>query len=208
MNSEVFKNEAPIKPPLRQRLLSWKWWIYGDMNSQRSKQTPKGYRFHVVCGLLMWLSLGVYPWINTWINRHPPEFESLNKVHGQVAYTSSKNPQFILQLETGELLELEYPGFLGIYGKGTGLMRRMGVENKNVLGCSATVWFDNPRYTLWQRNRVWQIECDNKQAGASYKNFVDKFESSNGLIYWGVIHFLLMPIGIMIIFIRYRMRFY
>lgn len=203
---------APVavnpKPPLRQRLRSWKWWVYGDMNSQPLEKAPKGYLFNFCLGIVIWLILCVYPWIDSWINRHPPEFSSLQSIHGLVTNTSRKSPQFIFQLATGERMRLEYPGYLGIYGRDTGVMRRLGDENENVLGCSATVWFDVPRFTLWKRNRVWKIACDNSQHGASYENFRDYFEKWNSLIYWGVINFLLIPIGLVIILIRFRRGYY
>ncbi len=196
------------KPPLGQRLRSWKWWVYGDMSSQPLEKAPKGYRLNICLGIAIWLSLGVYPWIDSWINRHPPEFSSLQSVRGVITNTSRKSPQFILQLTTGERVRLEYQGFLGIYGRETGLMRRLGDENQNVLGCSATVWFDVPRFTLWKRNRVWQIACDNSPHGASYENFREYFKKWNRLIYWGVIIFFLIPLGMAIISIRFRRGFY
>lgn len=39
----------PPKPPWRVRLTSWKWWVYGDVNSQPREKAPKG--FNVQMGI-------------------------------------------------------------------------------------------------------------------------------------------------------------
>ncbi len=202
------EKESPLKPLIRERLRSWKWWIYGDMHSKPRKDIPNGHIYNVVVGLFIWIFLGVQPWITTWINRKPPEFSSLKIMHGVIINSHEKSPHFILKSDSGEIFKFDYPGILLIYPRAVGLMTKLGEENRNVIGCNATIWFDIPRYTLWTRYRVWQIACDDRSVGASYEDFLGGFERRLGLRWWGFIVFVFMPLGGTLIIVRSRRGYY
>lgn len=207
MNS-VKKSPTPdsTKPSIGVRLRSWRWWVYGDMNSPPREKPPKEFYFHLVFGLFLWIFIAVHPWLSTWMNRHPPEFSSLESVRGAVVHTSRKSPHLGLKLDDGRILDMEYPGFLNTYGSSPGGTKGLGHDNEKVLGCVATVWFDVPKYTLWQRYRIWQIVCDNKQAGATYSELVA--ESWMDLTLRALVAFFVIPLGVGIWSIRYLRKYY
>lgn len=91
---------------------------------------------------------------------------------------------------------MEFPGFLNTYGAETRIIKHLGMHNERLLNCNATVWFDVPKFTLGKRYRVWQIACDNKQAGATYSELVA--ESSMSLTLSAVFAFFIMPLGMAI----------
>lgn len=211
MSATVTEKEKPLKPPkppLHERLRSWKWWVYGDVYSTPREDIPNGHIYNIVVGTLIWLLLGAQPWITTWINRAPPDFSSLKKVHGEILNAHEKSPHFVLKSDSGEVFKFDYPGFLIIYPRAVGSMGKLGEENRNVVGCKATIWFDIPRYTLWTRHRVWQVACDDHSSGASYEDFLMDLERRLGLRWWGFIIFIFMPIGGTLIIIRSRRGYY
>lgn len=120
--------------------------------------------------------------------------------------TSRKSPHLALKLSDGQILDMEYPGFLNTYGSSPGGTQGLGPDNRNVLGCAATVWFDIPRYTLWKRYRVWQIICDRGQPGATYGEL--RSESSMSLTFYGTAAFFVLPLLMAIWLIRYRRGYY
>lgn len=208
MSNVGINTEQPAKPPLRQRLRSWKWWVYGDLNSMPRDKPPKGYLAQFFIGIFFWVLLGIHPWVVTWINSQPPSFSKLQIARGMVTYTSRKSPHLGIKTEAGENLRMEYPGFLTNYGSSPGGTRNLGSDNERVLGCVATVWFDVPEFTLWTRRRVWQITCDNGQASALYPDLVAISSGSMGLNFWAVVIFFVMPFLIFIYLIRYRRGYY
>ncbi len=207
-DGEAGGKERTKKPPLGKRLRSWKWWIYGDMQSKPKKDIPNGHIYNVVVGSLGWILLGVQPWITTWINRVPPDFSTLKKVHGKIINAHEKSPHVVLKTDSGTVFKFDYPGFLIVYPRASGSMEKLGDQNRNVLGCKATVWFDIPRYTLWTRHRLWQIACDDGRAAASYQDFLEDLDSRLALRWWGFVIFIFMPSGGMLIILRSRRGFY
>lgn len=207
MSNLAIETEQPAKPRLRQRLRSWKWWVYGDMNSKPLEKPPKGFRFQLFIGILFWLFIAVHPCISTWINRHPPKFSDLQVAHGIVISTNEKNPHLRIRLDNGEVLAMEYPSFMNNYGRTSAGPKKLGANNANVLGCRATVWFDIPRYTLWKRYRVWQIHCDDRDVSASYEEII--FDSEGmGLVFFGITAFILMPFLMALWFVRFMRGYY
>ncbi len=206
--SESEKHEKQSKPPLGQRLRSWKWWVYGDMHSRPRKDIPNSHIYNVITGFLIWSLLGIQPWVTTWINRVPPDFSSLKSVHGEIINASEKSPHFFLKSDSGRIFKFDYPGFLIVYPRAVGSMNKLGEKNGNVVGCSATIWFDIPRYTLWTRYRVWQIECDDHSTGASYEDFLQGLDRRLSLLWWGFIIFIFMPFGGTLIMLRSRRGYY
>ncbi len=197
------------KPPLGKRLRSWKWWIYGDIDS-KPLETPlrmgwKAYLFHV----LPYLLLGVCPFITHWVNRQPPRFDELQLVHGEVIKTSSSAPQISMRLDSGQMLRLTLPNgnFTGKGGE-KGQIKVLGDRNADVAGCFAKAWYSVPRLYLFQRNYVWQIECDDHSAGATYADFIRYFESHMNLFTQAVLIFLVMPLVILLYVVRYRRGYY
>ncbi len=208
MGTAISKVEKPVKPPLRVRIRSWKWWVYGDINSQPRKDIPNSHIYNVVVGSLIWVVLAFYPWIVTWINRIPPGFSSLKTLHGEIISSHEKSPHFVMRSDNGEIFKFDYPGFLIIYPRAVGSMEKLGEQNRNVLGCKATIWFDAPRYTMWNRYRVWQIACDDGAAGATYHDFLQDLKKRLALRWWGFIIFVFMPVGGALIFARSRRGYY
>lgn len=100
-------DNAPAKPPWGVRLRSWKWWVYGDVNSQLREKPPKGYYFQIAIAIVLWVAIAGHPWITTWVNRHPPAFSSLEITKGTVVRTSRKSPHLDLRLDSGEILNME-----------------------------------------------------------------------------------------------------
>lgn len=207
MNNLAIDAEQPVKPPLRQRMRSWKWWVYGDMNSKPLEKPPKGVRLQFSIGIIFWIVIAVQPCVSTWINRHPPKFSELQVAHGLVTSTNEKNPHLRLRLNNGDVLAMEYPSFMNNYGRTSAGPRKLGINNAKVLGCRATVWFDIPRYTLWQRYRVWQITCDDRDEGASYDEII--FSSGDmGLVFFGISAFILIPLLMALRFVRSMRGYY
>lgn len=198
----VSGGDMPVKSPLRARLRSWKWWVYGYVDWQPPEKPPRGYYFQLVMAVVLWTVIAVHPWLTTWINRHPPEFSSLEMVKGTVVRTSRKSPHLGLRLESGEILNMEYPGFLNTYGSSPGGTRGLGPNNEKIRGCIATVWFDRPKYTLWKRYRVWQVICHGNQFGATHRELVTESTMSLGLR--GAFAFFVLPFFLVIYLIRYR----
>ena len=207
--SEIPVDEAStikrLKPRWRVRLRSWKWWLYGDVNSQPRKMPPKGFWFQVALAVLLWTFIAGHPWLTTWINRHPPEFSSLETIHGVVVRTGLKSPHLDLKLRTGEILGMEFPVFLNTYGSDSRIIKHLGMYNEGLLNCEAKVWFDVPKHTLWKRYRVWQIACDNINAEVSYAELAN--ESRMGLGFYGAMA-VLLPLLLCFYFIRYLRKCY
>lgn len=195
-----------LKPLLRQRLRSWKWWVYGDINSQPLEKPPKGFLFKILLGGATWLLIAGHPWVITWLNSNPPEFSSLQIATGLVIHTNRKNPQIGLRLESGQILEMEFPGFLNTYGTTSSGIRSLGFNNQKVFGCRATVWFDIPRYSLWRRYRIWQIACEDGKVIASYGEITNSIQWD--LLDAAIFAFLIMPLLMALTLARHKRGFY
>lgn len=198
----------PSKPSIGVRLRSWKWWVYGDANSQPRERPPKGFYFQLAFGVVLWTLIAGHPWLTSWINRHPPEFSSLEMARGVVVRTARKNPHLDLRLPSGVILNMEFPVFLNTLGSLPGGTGKLGNYNEQLLGCNATVWFDVPRYTPWKRYRVWQVVCENAQTAAFYSEIVSGTSWSLDLTLDGIFVFLVLPFGMGIWLIRYRRGYY
>lgn len=181
---------------------SWKWWVYGDINSQSQVKPLKVYRRQLFICIFGWIFIAAHPWLSTWINRNPPKFSDLQIAHGKVISTHYKNPHLILCEDSGEILEMEFPSFMNNYGRSTVAIRKFGKDNKNALGCRATVWFDTPSYTLWQRYRVWQFKCDDRELSASYNQIINN-SGDMGLVLYGFGAFILYPLLTAMWFVRF-----
>lgn len=208
MNETVNVNQALTEPTLGVKLCSWKWWVYGNMNSHPRERAPKGFLFQIFIVFFLWIFLSVHPWVSTWINRNPPQLSELQIVKGKVIYTSRKSPHLGLRMEDRKILDMEYPGFMSNLGSGPGGPKSLGYENSNVLGCEATVWFDIPKYTLWRRYRIWQISCNKTGKGASYKEFVEDSKRTMDAFGSGLLTFFFFPLFMGIFLIRFRGGFY
>lgn len=208
MMNPLEKSPTPdtTKPSIGVRLRSWKWWVYGDINSQPREKPPKGFWFQVALAVLLWTFIAGHPWLSTWINRHPPEFSSLETVRGVVVRTSRRSPHLDLRVADGGILNMEFPGFLNTYGSDTRIIKYLGMYNEGLLNCDATVWFDIPKYTLWERYRVWQIACSNSDAEVSYMELTND-DRWLGLGFDGAITTLMLFLLIFYL-IRYRRGYY
>lgn len=194
MSNVVIEIEQAAKPPLRQRLCSWKWWVYGDMNSQPLEKPLNPHWFEIIFCFCIWFFIFFQPWVATWLNRNPPSFESLQRVHGKVIRTGEFAPQFSVRLDSGEVLNLDYPDFLGYNGRHDTWMKKLGYRSGNVAGCYANVWYDSPRFTLNTRNRIWQIKCDHRLISANYTDFLKMFEDRKSLVSNGFFAFIFFPL--------------
>ncbi len=200
------KGEQPKKkPPLGKRLRSWKWWVYGDLDSKPlEKPLRLGWKVNLFNGLL-YLLIGAGPFITHWVNREPPKFDELQIVHGEVITTSSSAPQITMRLDSGQMLRLTLPNenFIGKGGE-KGEMAALGDSNAAVTGCFATAWYSEPRLHFFERNYVWQIKCDDRSAGARYADVVRYFDNRLHLIAQALMIFLVMPMLLLLYVIRYR----
>lgn len=198
---------APEKPSWGVRLRSWKWWVYGAVNSQPREKPPKGYYFQIAMAVALWAVIAGHPWLTTWINRHPPELSSLEMVKGTVVRTARKSPHLGLRLENGEIRDIEFPVFLNTYGGVARTFRHLpGNYNGDFMDCEATVWFDMPKYTLWKRYRIWQVICANSPVRVNYEQIVA--EDRMFFVFTGVVAFVALPFLLLIYFIRYRRGYY
>ncbi len=122
--------EKPVKPRLWVRLRSWKWWVFGVVNPRPFAHPREGWAKGFVLGVAVWLLLWVQPWICTWINRHPPPLSQLEKVNGEVIYTSRKSPHLGIRTDTGKIIKMEYPVVFTVYGSVAGGTRSLGSYNE------------------------------------------------------------------------------
>ena len=206
MGTAITDVEKPVRPPLWIRLRSWKWWVYGDVHSKPLDKLPKWCTTQLVVTIFLWCLLCGHPWWVTWINRHPPTFSELQTVQGVVVRTSSKNPQITLKLSDGRSLDLEFPAFLGTYGRSSAGPASLGPNNERVHDCHAIVWFDKPRYTLWNRYRIWQIRCEDRNTFATFGEIVRTADID--LFYSGLFIFFLIPLGLARVILRTRRGYY
>jgi hypothetical protein len=191
----------PPKPPWGVRLRSWKWWVYGDVDSQPLDRLPKRFYKHVAGAVTFWAIVAFHPWVTTYINRDPPPFEQLLEVEGFIHTTYEKNPHVILKTRDGRNLEMEFPVFLNTLGKQMppANIRNLGRFNRNLVGCEGRIWYDIPVDTLWTRYRIWQVECPNLGMSVPYE-VVSKHDEPLGFA--AIFVFFLMPLGFLSILFR------
>jgi hypothetical protein len=194
--------ERPPKPPWRVRLRSWKWWVYGAVDSQPLEHLPKGFYKSLTIAITFWVVIAFHPWVTTFINREPPPFDQLKVVEGTIHTTYEKNPHVILKTRHGVNMEMEFPVFLNTLGQQipSGFIRNLGKFNRNLVGCEGRVWYDIPVGTLWTRYRIWQVECPNLGLTVPYSVIAKHDNSGLGFMAAGV--FFLMPLGFLSILLR------
>lgn len=196
----------PPKPPLSTRIRSWKWWLYGDMNSQPRTEPPKGFKVQLAFGFVLWIFIGVQPWVSTWLNREVPDRASMQVLEGEIVKTARKAPHIYLKMADGETIALEFPVFLNNLGGATYWDRPrfyLGDYYEKLLGCKAEVLVSTPSFTLWKRYLIWNIQCRN-----SLNRTPPLLEPDFDLIGRGLLVFIGIPIGFFIIFIRMRRGYY
>ncbi len=181
------------QPPLAVKLRSWKWWLYGDVNSQPLPKPPSYYYPMLVSHLLLWAFLFAYPWFLTFAYRNPPELSTLQVEHGSITPNPSTATQFWMTTKDGRELPLEFPAYLFIASIGGGV-EKLGPGNQKLRGCDATVWYDTPRFTVLGRHRVWQIQCRDSDVAASYEEIVAESDVDGWLLVEGVLTFLVWPL--------------
>lgn len=192
--------EKPPKPPWRIRLRSWKWWVYGAVDSQPLEQLPKGLYKNLTIAITLWVVIAFHPWVTTFINREPPPFDQLKLVEGTIVGTYEKNPHVILKTHEGVNMEMEFPVFLNTLGQQIPSFdnRYLGQFNRNLVGCEGRIWYDIPVGTLWTRYRIWQVECPNLGLDAPYSVIKER---PPGLMIFGFGVFFFLPlIGASILF--------
>lgn len=194
LNDATSINQAQTEPTLAAKLRSWKWWVYGEMHPLPLEKTPWHCYAILAIDLLLWLAFFLHPWATTWINRTPPDFSALQTVHGKVIDTSSRAPHLWLKADNGSQLRMMFPTFLVDLQRPLGGTKSLGPANASVMGCQATVWFDKPRYTLFENYRIWQIRCDDGSEGASYDEIVAEAGLTQWLAWTAMIGFLLAPL--------------
>jgi hypothetical protein len=199
--TETTLTERAPKPPWRVRLRSWKWWVYGAVDSQPLDQLPKGFYKSLTIAVTLWVVIAFHPWVTTFINREPPPFDQLKVVGGTIHTTYEKNPHVILKTRDGVNMEMEFPVFLNTLGQQVpGFDNRyLGQFNRKLVGCDGRVWYDIPVGTLWTRYRIWQVECSNSNLNLSY-DVVSK--SRDRYFDAAIFVFFLMPLGFISIFLR------
>lgn len=195
------------KLPLAVKMRSWKWWVYGDIDSKPLTKPPAGTAAYVCVMCAFWLYVAGVPWWLTWINRHPPQLSKLQVLHGEVIFASRKSPHLILRTDAGEVIQMDYPSFINNFGRSTQIIHALGSDNKNVLGCHAAVWIDAPKYTLWHRTWAWQIRCDDRSAGASFSD-IRHSTADLDLEFYGYGVFMVLPLAFAIWLLRFRRGFY
>jgi hypothetical protein len=199
--SKAEVTEKAHKPPWRVRLRSWKWWVYGAVDSQPLDQLPKGFYKSLTITITLWVVIAFHPWVTTFINREPPPFDQLKVVEGTIHTTYEKNPHVILKTRDGVNMEMEFPVFLNTLGQQQPKFdnRYLGQFNRKLVGCDGRVWYDVPVGTLWTRYRIWQVECPNLGLDVPYSVIKER---PPGLMIATIFAFFIMPLGFLSIFLR------
>lgn len=206
MNNTAVVNQPENEPSLAVKIRSWKWWVYGEMNPQGLDKTTWHYYAILFTEVAFWLVFFLHPWMATWLNREPPALSNLQVVHGKVINTSGRAPHLWLEMENGSKLRMNFPTFLIDLQFPPGGAKSLGPVNASVRGCQAKVWFDKPRYTLFENYRIWQIRCDDSSEGASYKEIVAEAGLNDWLIWTGILGFLLYPLFAFIYLARMKLK--
>ncbi len=97
------------KPPLAVKLRSWKWWVYGDMDSQPLEKPLRMSRKDICVNAVVYLLHCCYPFLATCVNRNPPDFNELKTAEGEVIGAGLNAPQIRMKLESGQRLRLTLP---------------------------------------------------------------------------------------------------
>ena len=194
MNEIININTAQTEPSLSVKMRSWKWWVYGEINPQPLAKTPWHYYALLVTDILFWLVFILLPWTATWVNREPPALSTLQSVHGRVIDTRGRGPHVRIVSDDGSHLQMMFPTFLSDLLSPSGGAKSLGPANASVRGCQATVWFDKPRYMLFENYRIWQIRCDDGSEEASYDDIVAEAGLTYWLIWTGIMGFLVFPL--------------
>lgn len=194
MNDLSIVNQANSMPTLAEKLRSWKWWVYGEINPLPLEKTPWHYYAILVTDIVFWLAFFLHPWAATLINREAPALSTLQTVHGKVINTSGRAPHLWLETDNGSRLQMSFPTFQIDLLRPTGGAKSLGPGNASVRGCQATVWFDKPRYTLFENYRIWQIRCDDGSEGASYEEIAAEAGLNDWLVWTGIMGFLVFPL--------------
>jgi hypothetical protein len=200
-NDSIIPGNTPDTPktPWRVRLTSWKWWVYGDAYSQPLDKLPKGFYGQLALAVGLWVLIAFHPWVSTFINLKPPPVEQLQVIEGNVTSTRDKNPHVMFKTRDGRRLEMEFPVFLNTLGSQTTSVSGLGQFNRNLMGCEGRIWYDIPVGTLWTRYRIWQVECENLGVLVPYATVN---QPKNTLGFSAFFVFLLMPLGLLSIFLR------
>ncbi len=182
------------KPPLRLRLRSWKWWVYGEIAPRPAGPAPSCFYPVLVLDIVLWLLLCVYPWSATWINRQPPDIYSLQPVSMTVTQASRNSPQLTLKLPDGRLAEVEFPTYLNPFFNHDSASPVLAAARENLQGCTGKVWLDLPSHTLFNVYRVWQVDCDRPDASVYYHQVVHGSDLAGTLVTMGLLSFVLIPL--------------
>lgn len=196
----VSNESDTTKPLLLTRAKSWKWWIYGDMNSQPREKAPKGFKFQVGLAFLLWIFIAFHPWISTRLNHGTPDSKDLQTMEGVIVKTSRKDPHIYLRVADGTIKTLEFPVILDNL-RSVVYTTEFGSNNELLLNCDAIIKVNAQRFTFRDRLRVWSIKCKNRDVSA---NFTEQLS----IIYFEIMVFLIMPLFLFIYFIRMKRGFY
>lgn len=197
--------EGKKKPPLRKRLRSWKWWVFGDMDSEPLDQPLRMGKREIVVNAAFYLLFCCYPFAATWVNWRPLLLTEVRGVHGVVVRTSSQAPQIRMKLDTRQMLNLTIPqGYWLSKKPETGELESLGEHNAEIAGCHATAWYSEAHVYILERKHLQQIYCHDRPAGANYGEFVRFFEESKKLKLHSVMTFVLIPLFWWLYVVRYR----
>jgi hypothetical protein len=147
--------------------------------------------------LTFWLLLVAQPMTSTFfINLNPPDETQLKDVRGEVIDTKNKDPHLTVKLENGEVLKYEFPVFLNSFGS-SAFNTQFGKNNEQLMGCKAIMKISNPKFTYYERRRIWEISCENSSSKLSREKIENEYWSDMKFMFFlsFIMGFLVMPAG-------------
>jgi hypothetical protein len=106
------------------------------------------------------------------------EYESLSTLKAQIINIRYATPEFIVQLDNGDKVEMEWPGMFSLVGKApTSNGPNIG-DIKVLKDCQGTIKYAPMRFVLGEHLRIWELHCQNTGLRVSYDQISERFRNS------------------------------
>jgi len=154
----------------------------------------------------IWLLLAVQPLVSTFlINFEPPEI--LETTNGVVVRTARNDPHLVVKTDSGKEIKFEFPVFLNSMG-GNSFTTPFGKNNEFLIGCHVSMKVSTPKFTYYERRRIWEIECDQKNLFMSKEAIVQNYISDMKLSFaiYGIMGLIIMPLALIVYIGRLKER--
>ena len=188
--SDPVLRKHPSRPkdnsPWWRKLFSSNWWWYGEVHPDPAtlpalEQQPRYWRPHMWFFVVFWVWLLGAPLASSYLNDETPTEAQLQTLQGQVIAVNKKSPHMQIKLESGAVVDAEFPVKVMFWG---GVSQRRFFDyqvQEKVLACKdvqiSGVYL---RYVPFERFRIWDLGCKDGSTVISLEVIQLDWKSSYG----------------------------